>query len=220
MAADAPLSSFEYERAPRRLVFPSAADVPESKRHLELRTLLFAFLKRAFGASAAVGSEQFVYFHAADPRRCVAPDAFVRLGADNDLFASWKVWERGAPDVAVEIVSDNERAWEEKLADYHELGVRELVRFDPAAPALERLCVWDRVDGDFLPRVVKGDRAASRVLGGAWCVGPGDGHDVALRLADASGALLPTDAEAERARADALAAELAALLGERAQGSG
>jgi hypothetical protein len=38
---------------------------------------------------------------------------------------------------------------------------------------------------------------------------------VALRLEDASGAVLPTDAEAERVRADALEAKLAALLAER-----
>jgi hypothetical protein len=228
---------FEYERPPHPIVFPEEDGVPESKRHLELRTLLFAFLKRAFATRAAIGSEQFVYFHAAQPGRCVAPDAFVRLGAENDLFPTWKVWERGAPDVAVEIVSPNERPWADKLADYHEGGVREVVRFDPEAPPGERLRVWDRVDEDLVPRVVREDRAASRVLGGTWCVAPGDGLDIALRMMDADGALLPTMAEAEeaarqaehaakeearaeRVRADALEAQVAALLAERGGNQG
>jgi Uma2 family endonuclease len=124
---------FEYERPPQPIVFREDEDMPESKRHLELRTLLFAFLKRAFAPHGAIGSDQLVYFHAANPGRCVAPDAFVRLGAHNDLFPTWKVWERGAPDVAIEIASPNERPWTDKLTDYHEVGVRELVRFDPKA---------------------------------------------------------------------------------------
>jgi Uma2 family endonuclease len=208
---------FEYERPPRPIFFPEEELVPETKRHLELRTILFTFLKRAFGERAAIGSDQFVYFHAADPRRCVAPDAFVRLDAENDLFPTWKVWERGAPDVAIEIVSDHERSWADKLADYQQLGVRELVRFDPEAPAGVRLRVWDRVHEDLVPRLVAGDRAASRVLGGTWCVAPGDNVDVALRLEDASGVLLPTTAEAERAEREAKEAERAAREAERAR---
>jgi hypothetical protein len=205
---------FLYERAPQPLVFPEEAEVPESKRHLVLRTIVFAFLERAFGDRAAIGSEQFVYFDAGDPRRCVAPDAFVRLGAENDDFPTWKVWERGAPDVAVEIASVHERSWDEKLADYRAIGVRELVRFDPEASSGKRLRVWDRVDEDLVPRVVNGDRAASRALGGTWCVGRGARYAVALRLEDASGAILPTDAEAERAAKEA---ERAAREVERAR---
>ena len=206
---------FEYERPPRPIFFPEEELVPETKRHLALRTLLFAVLERAFGDRAAIGSDQFVYFHAADPRRCVAPDVFVRLDAENDLFPTWKVWERGAPDVAIEIGSDHERPWADKLVDYQQLGVRELVRFDPEAPAGVRLRVWDRVHEDLVPRLVAGERAASRVLGGTWCVAPGDNVDVALRLEDASGALLPTTAEAEKAERQAKEAERARADAER-----
>jgi hypothetical protein len=235
---ETPETRYEYERPALPIVFPEEEVMPESKRHLELRTLLFAFLKRAFGDRAAIGSEQFVYFHAADPRRCVAPDAFVRLGAVDDLFATWKTWERGAPHVAIEILSENERPWAEKLADYHALGVRELVRFDADAPSGKRLRVWDRLDEDLVPRLIVGDRAVSRVLDGTWCVAPADGLEVALRLEDTHGVLLPTAteaetaereraeaereraeaererAEAERERADALESQLAALRAE------
>jgi hypothetical protein len=53
------------------------------------------------------------------------------------------------------------------------------------------------------------------VLGGTWCVAPGDNVDVALRLEDASGALLPTTAEAEKAERQAKEAERARADAER-----
>ncbi|AUX20449.1 hypothetical protein SOCEGT47_009200 [Sorangium cellulosum] len=181
--------------------------MPETKRHLELRTLLYLVLKR-FADRHSIGSDQFVYWHASDPSRCVAPDAFVRLGTPDTPFRSWKTWERGAPELAVEIVSDSDAEpapWAEKLARYHELGVVELVRFDPTAGEGERLRVWDRVDGDLVERDVEGDRAACDALDLYWVVAPAEGQPVALRLArDAAGReLLPTPTEAARAEAEA-----------------
>jgi Uma2 family endonuclease len=190
--------------------------VPETKRHLEQRTLLYQILQLAFGREAAVGSEQFVYWDPTDPSACLAPDAFVRLGSPDDAFESWKVWERGAPHLAVEIVSKadaRDADWAAKLAKYRRLGVMELVRFDPAAAALP-LRVWDDIDGVLEERAVSNGAAAEcRPLGAHWIVGAGAGWKT-LRLArDAAGAeLLPTPAEAaaieartaERVRDDAL----------------
>ena len=211
---------FEYERPPEPIFFRSHERVPESKLHLVLRTLLYDFLKRAFGAHAAIGSNQFLYFRATDPKRWVAPEGFVRLAAKNDLFPNWKVWERGAPDVAVEILDFEERPWDDTLADYHEAGVRELVRFDPEAPPGQRLRIWDRVQEDLVPRVVAGERAPSRVLDGTWCLAPGDRLDVALRFEDASGVLLPTTVEATEAlRAEREAARARAEAGRAAEGA-
>jgi Uma2 family endonuclease len=88
----------------------------------------------AFAKEAAIGCDQFVYWDATERRECLAPEAFVRFGQADDLFQTWKVWERGAPQVAVEIIriSDNsESDWREKLARYRRLGISELVRFDP-----------------------------------------------------------------------------------------
>ena len=50
-----------------------------------------------------------------------------------------------APDLAVEIISPNEGdgvAWEEKLARYHDVGVKELLRFDPEESEGQRLRAW------------------------------------------------------------------------------
>lgn len=114
----------------------------------------------------------------------------------------WKVWERGTPQLAVEIVSPSdapEPSWTEKLKRYYALGVDELVRFDPDGPDGARLRVWDRVQGDLVERVVKNEVTACEVLGLWWLVRPGAGLEAALRLArDPQGQeLLPNGQEAE-----------------------
>lgn len=188
--------------------------MPETKRHLELRTFLYQILKHELAARARIGSEQFVYWDAADPRKCLAPDAFVRLGAADADFDTWKTWERGAPELAVEIASasdSEDAAWEEKLGRYHALGVAELVRFCPDERDGRLLQIWDRIDGDLVEREVNGDRGPCLSLGFHWIVVPGAGYPRALRLAfDESGERLlstPTEAEAERREAERSAAE-------------
>ena len=198
-----------YKRPPRPLHFRESAKVPESRRHLEMRTFLYLVLQRAFGARGAIGSEQFVYFRADDPKKCLAPDAFVRLGATNEHFATWKTWERGAPDVAVEVASEFNRRWKQTLADYAEAGVRELVWFDQDANPGSRLRVWDRHEGDFVERVIEEDRTPSLVLGGTWFVAPSPVDPVSLRLLDAEGQLLLSPEEQALARVAELERELA-----------
>jgi hypothetical protein len=132
--------------------------------------LVYQFLKLAFADQALIGCDQFVYFDAANPRVCLAPDAFVRLGGPDEMFGSWKVWERGAPHLAVEIISDfdaRDRNWDAKLASYRQLGVRELVRFDPEA-VQGKPRSWDRLDDDLVERELSGAPTPSSVLPGYW----------------------------------------------------
>jgi hypothetical protein len=164
------IDGHRYLRPPVRLHFPEDAEMPEGKRHLQLRTLLFQFLELAFAHEAGIGCDQFVYWDPTDPRACLAPDAFVRFGQPDDLFGSWKVWERGAPHVAVEVVSDfdePEFVWLEKLEKYRRLGVCELVRFNPVSGD-QLLRIWDLIDGDLLERQLSEPKAQSRVLPGFW----------------------------------------------------
>jgi hypothetical protein len=166
------------------IVFPCQADVPETQLHLELRTLLYQLLQDALGEQATVGSDQFVYFDAEDPSRCLAPDAYVRRVRAEGFVRSWKVWERGAPEVAVEIISDDDAgpaAWQKKLSRYRTLGVSELVRFDPE-DAERPLRVWNRHDGPLVERQVQGGRASSRVLDLVWVVAPLEAMPIALRI--------------------------------------
>jgi Uma2 family endonuclease len=134
-------------RASKPLVFPSEErpeeHVSETKRHLEARTTLYLLLKDALPGDA-IGSDQFVYPDASNPRKCLSPDVFVKLGAQSQRaplagareasFDNWKIWERGAPDVAVEIVSASDRSdaeWAVKFERYPASGIGEVVRFDP-----------------------------------------------------------------------------------------
>ena len=198
MASTASPEAHPPRRPTEPLVFPVEAEVPETRRHLELRTLLFEILRRAFGAEATVGSDQFVYWNAADPRRCLAPDVFVRVGVRDHSFDSWKTWERGAPQIAVEIISESDSSplsWEEKLARYQELGVIEVLRFDERAAAGQRLRRFERLEERLVETDVTGDRVASSVLPLTWVVAAGPGLDVSLRAERADGTLWPAIAE-------------------------
>jgi Uma2 family endonuclease len=205
-----------YARSPRRLEFPSEAEVPESKRHLELRTTLYLVLKLAFKERAMIGSDQFVYWDATDPSACVAPDVFVRMGEKDELFSSWKTWERGAPHVAVEIVSSSDESpesWATKLAKYHRLGISELVRFQADEPS-SPLRVWDYVEGDLMERELSPDSTAECVSLGLWWTVQKDAElGLVLRLSrDAAGRdLLPTESELRESERDAALEEVRTL---------
>ena len=200
--------------------------MPETRRHLGLRTALFQILEAAFADRATIGSEQFVYWDPTDPKACCAPDVMLRLGEKDTPFDSWKVWERGAPQLAIEIISASDAdyaPWERKLERYRHVGVRELVRFDPD-DVEEPFRVWDLADGVAVER----DRASPgflecRTLGAFFCLRQDDALGIMLRLArDAEGTeLLPTPQEArqgaEQARlaAEARVRELEAELARR-----
>jgi Uma2 family endonuclease len=207
------IDGHRYLRPPAAVHFPEEAEVPEGKRHLQLRTLLFQFLELAFAHEAGIGCDQFVYWDPTDPRACLAPDAFVRFGQPDDLFGSWKVWERGAPHVAVEVVSDfdePESVWQEKLEKYRRLGVRELVRFNPVSgdPLLR---IWDLVEGDLLERQLSESKAQSRVLPGFWLNIESASLGPTLRLShDEQGErlfLTAAESEAEARRVESEAAQ-------------
>jgi Uma2 family endonuclease len=194
-----------------QLHFPVEAEVPESKRHLQLRTLLFQFLEQAFAKEAAIGCDQFVYWDPSDARQCLAPDAFVCFGQADDLFQTWKVWERGVPQVAVEIISSSDSSdadWREKLDRYQSLGVSELVRFDPEAS--QPLRVWDLVDNRLSERAIVGLCVRSSHLRGFWLVVEQANIGRTLRLShdEAGSRLYLTPAEAAEQRVRELEAEL------------
>ena len=165
---------FEYVRPLRPRRFPVEAKVPESTRHLEIRTALYQLLSFFLRGQASVGSDQFMYYDASNPKACLAPDVYLKFGSNDEEITSWKTWERGTPDLAIEIPSRSDapdEPWEQKLGRYHRLGVRELVRFDPRAA--EQLRVWDYVEGDLAERRLRPTSAVpSRVLGAWWVIVP------------------------------------------------
>ena len=188
----------------------------QGRRHYYLCRALHDMVRAVSVPEHTVGADQFVYFDAANPKRCLAPDSFVTLGVRDHDFESYLVWEEGTPDVAFEVLSpsDSPERWtfEEKLRRYHALGVRELVTFHVDAEPGERLRVWDRIENDLVERVVTDDKTLCLTLGMTLMVGPVDQYPVALRLSrDAEGKdLVLTEAEAKDAEAAGRQAEAAA----------
>ena len=182
----------------------------ESTRHSCLCTLLRLILRHDLGDGHSVGSDQFVYFDASNAGKKCAPDAFVKLGVPHSMFDSWKVWEHGAPELAVEILSPSgspeKLSWKENVARYQAIGVRELVAFDVEAEGGVRLRAWDRIENDLVEREITGDKTPCLTLALHWVIVPavapsGQALEAALRLArDPEGRdLVPTAAEATEA---------------------
>jgi Uma2 family endonuclease len=171
-----------------------------------VRIQLEAYLA-SLGQTAFVGANQFIYWRQFDPSRKLAPGVFVLPGVRPGIkIDSWKVWETGiTPNFALEIVSQD---WLKDYRDapehYAELGVNELVIFDPewASRPDERLRwqVYRRLGRRGFVRVEANndDRGRSKVLG-CWLRAVGDDLD-SLRLRLATGpqgeALMPTPDEA------------------------
>lgn len=197
---------------PAPLHFPAEEEVPETKPNLDRRIALYESLRSEIAGSATIGSDQFVYWDPTSVVKRCAPDVFVKLGVPDSRFDVWKVWQRGAPELAVEIVSKSDRPedeWSEKFVRYHALGVLELVRFDPEDPD-QPISVWDRIDGELVERAADDPRRLlCNTLGLWWTVVDMPGIGPALRLArdEAGTDLLPTPREAQAREAEARARE-------------
>ena len=208
-------------------VYPSKNNVGEGslQRFIcdELRPNLERYLNRR-AESTFVGANQFIYYKQFDPMRNVAPDLYVLPGVRPGIkIDSWKIWKRGiTPSFALEIVSKHyEKDYLDVLPKYDEVGVQELIVFDPEhadAPS-DRLKwqVYRRLPRRALRRVEgsNSDRVHARVLG-CWLRAVGQDLDH-LRLRIATGprgdTLVPTPEEEERAAREA---EQAALKAEQA----
>ena len=216
-------AGIRYVRPIRPLHFPASDpewEMGEGKRHQLLCELLRQILAAAAGEGSSVGSDQFLYFDASNPQRKCAPDGFVKLGVPDELFDTWKTWEKGTPELCVEILSPSDTReklpLEEKLARFHVMGVAEVVAFDAEAPVGRRLRAWDLVDGDLVERIVENESTPCRTLDRWFVIAPCSNPtlEAALRVAeDAKGQRLvrsPLESaleeverlKAERARPD------------------
>jgi hypothetical protein len=183
----APPQHFRYLRTPRPLDFPSDEQVPESPVHLRVRTALFLVLDEKLRGRAFVGSDQFVYWDAADPRACLAPDVFVHFGGPFDLPRTFRTWDHGAPQLAIEVLSRidlRDRDHEGRLERYRRCGVREVVLFDPESDA-GLLRIWDWIEGDLVERdLAEAEARYSRVLGAYFRVVPDARLGWMLKISD------------------------------------
>jgi hypothetical protein len=179
---------------------PDEERMGQGRRHYKLCKALYEMLCAVCVPEHTVGADQLVYFDAANPKRCLAPDAFVTLGVHDHDFDAYLVWEEGTPDLAFEVLSpsDTPERWtfKEKVRRYHALGVRELVTFHVDAPPGKRLRIWDRLEQDLVERKVTGDTSQCVTLGLTLFIGPVDKYPACLRLArgpDGRDLVLTTD---------------------------
>jgi Uma2 family endonuclease len=170
----------------------------------DLLPLLARWLREQ-GVKAFVGADQFFYWRQHDPLARIAPDLFVLPGVEPATrIRSWKVWEHGGvvPSFALEVVSQNwQKDYEEAPDQYAELGVGELVVFDPDWESRDEGMRWQlfrRVRGRALRRVqvTFDDEVHSSAL---RCFLRAVGRDESTRVRIATGpegaVLVPTDAE-------------------------
>ncbi|WP_438015359.1 Uma2 family endonuclease [Sorangium sp. So ce315] len=206
--------------------YPVEKKVGEDSLQTWIVELLRPLIERWYselGRPRFVGADQFIYYQQFDPSKVVAPDVYVLPGvAPGRRVRSWKVWETGiAPSFALEVVSSEDpyKDYVDAPERYRELGVRELVIFDPDWERGRDRVRWQRyrklkTRGFVRVETTNADRIYARVLG-CWLRVLGAGEQARLRLATGpeGEALFPTAAEAERAAKEA---ERAAKEAERA----
>jgi Uma2 family endonuclease len=189
-----------------------------------LRPLLQHWLTRR-GIKAFIGADQFIYWRQHDAHARVAPDIYVLPGVDPcTRVRSWKVWlDRVVPSFALEIASqDWEKDYYEMPPRYAELGVRELIIFDPGwNEHPEGVCwqVFRPVGKRGLVRVeaANADRVRSKVLR-CWLRATGVDRELRVRIAVGARGdeLIPTAEEREAIERAAKEQERAAKEQERA----
>jgi Uma2 family endonuclease len=229
-------------------VYPTSDNMGESTLELFVRLVLLPLLERYFalrGVTAFIGSNQFIYWAQFEPTRSVAPDLYVVPGlAPRTQFDSIKTWEDGrVPSFALEIVSQNKlKDYVQAPERYAELGVRELVIYDPKALKRRGTGVTWQVYRRLAKRgfvqveATQGDRVRAKELG---CFlrevrGPRGALELRLGVGPAGDEFVPTEAEEARAatereraekdreraarlEAEAEVARLKALLGQGAR---
>jgi Uma2 family endonuclease len=196
------------------VVYPVCDKMGESSLQQFVNMWLVMLLRSYFAAAgrqAFVGSNQFFYYKRGDPRSAVSPDLYVIDGEDRSPTSvpSWKVWEHEGkvPALVLEVVSDEYRKdyADQLLERYQQLGVRELVRYDPghgdrSGRSLLTHFVRDE-NGRLIARPTLHDRVQSVVFG-FWLVLQSDKR-IRLGLGPHGEALWPTDSEKSTAEAAA-----------------
>ena len=199
--------------APRTDEYPSSDGQPmaETPVHRDAMIDAIRVLARHFARrpDVYVSGNMLMYYEEGNPRKSVAPDVFVVLGAnrdeDRDTYLVWR--EPKAPDFVLEVTSKTTRKNDLVIKHtlYEALGVAEYFLFDPRAEYLDPpLRGFALRGGRYAPvaatRLVDGARALhSETLGLSLRL-----RGQTLRMHDpATGKDLLTPEEAEEAEAAA-----------------
>ncbi len=207
----------------------SALDLPDTDNMGEsiLQTLISELLRpliarwlRDKGEHALVGANQFFYYNPKDITQRIAPDVYVLPGLEGPREERvWCTWDLAEPpSFAFEIVGrDVAKDYEDVPIDYKNIGVRELIVYDPdwtlRSRRRVRWQVWRQVKKRGLVRVLQSneDRVESSALG-CWLrvVGEGGARRVRLATGRFGEELVATDEELAARTNEAIAREEAA----------
>ena len=141
--------------------YPHSDGIPmaETERHAVVTMDARQAIGRHFSdrPDVYVGVDMLLYYQEGDPKRSVAPDIFVVLGAPKlPPRNTWLVWAEGGrtPDFVLEITSRHTRTVDEgrKRRLYRQLGVDEYWQYDPTGDYLDPVLKGSRLaDGRYLP---------------------------------------------------------------------
>ncbi|MGD9854363.1 MAG: Uma2 family endonuclease [Planctomycetaceae bacterium] len=208
---------------PVEIEYPESDGMPmgETDIHIQWIIRLRDMLKwRYRDQQTYVAADLLVYYEEGDPKRCVVPDVFVVKDCDPGPRRVYKVWEEPAPPQFVMEVTSRGSKREDliyKPRVYDHIGVSEYFLYDPTSEYLKPpLQGFRRTGGQF---------SAIEPDSGGWLAS--EQLELRLRLESgwlilqdaATGDVLLTEGEAERAARKAAEAEVASLR-ERLRQSG
>jgi len=103
-----------------------------------------------------VSGNLLIYYVEGDPKKCVAPDAFVVKDCDPGRRKTYKLWEEGkTPNFVLETTSSTTRGEDQrsKMRLYARLGVAEYFLYDPLGDWLEPPLLGYRIveGGGYVP---------------------------------------------------------------------
>src|SRR3569833_2144209 len=160
---------------PRPIEYPTSYGKPmaESDLHRDLMIYVIEALRSFFDTrpDVYVSGNNFIYYVAGDPRRCVSPDAYVVFGvpmSPRDRYCSWEEGGR-LPNVVFEFTSRKTRQEDVRVKRpryEQELRVTEYFLFDPKGDCLSpRLQGFRLVAGRYVPLELVDGRLHSEQLG-------------------------------------------------------
>ena len=200
----------------KEIEYPTSDGQPmaETTLHRKVMSSLIGGLERRYAdvADVWVGGNLLLYYVEGRPEKSVSPDVLLARGVEKRDRETYLLWEETPPSLIFEITSRSTRREDEgsKKDLYEQLGVAELVLFDPKGEYLKpRLQGYRLERGRYRPIPPNPDGSLDLQTAGVTARPEGK----QLRLVDsASGEKLLWDEEieAERRMAEARASEEAA----------
>jgi Uma2 family endonuclease len=123
------------------IIYPESDGKPMAESDLH-RDWMFRIIEKLFfaGQRVYVSGNLLIYYVEGDPKKSVAPDAFVVKDCDPGRRKIYKLWEEGKPpNFVLETTSSTTRREDrdKKMRVYAQVGVAECFLYDPLGDWLE-----------------------------------------------------------------------------------